>query len=145
MKDIPDEEGRYAVTPDGHVWSIRFNRWLKSCFTTRGYLCVHLGKTKTALVHRLVALTYLEPDIDRPFVNHKDGVMSNNCVSNLEWCTQAENNQHAYDNGLSPGKPHFFNHAEKLLVKTFHRAGVSKYALAKKYGCAESTIRLAVK
>ena len=145
MKNIAGEEGRYAVTPDGRVWSIRFNRWVKPCFTTRGYLCVHLGRIKTALVHRLVAQAYLEPDINRPFVNHKDGVMSNNCVSNLEWCTQAENNQHAYDIGLNPGKRHFFNNKEKLTVKIFHRAGVSKLALAKKYGCSEGTIRRAVK
>ena len=35
-------------------------------------------------------------------VNHIDGNKKNACASNLEWCSNKENSQHAHDNGLNP-------------------------------------------
>jgi hypothetical protein len=54
------------------------------------------------LVHRLVALTFLEcPGDPKDFqVNHKDGVKANNALDNLEWMTVSENATHAYESGL---------------------------------------------
>ena len=49
------------------------------------------GKRRLLLVHRLVADAFL-PNPDRlPFVNHKDENPNNNCIENLEWCTQKYN------------------------------------------------------
>ena len=49
------------------------------------------GKRRMLLVHRLVADAFL-PNPDRlPFVNHKDENPNNNCIENLEWCTQKYN------------------------------------------------------
>lgn len=55
--------------------------------------------SKNYLVHRLVATSFLPlpPSPDHVEVNHKDGDPSNNCVSNLEWCTKQENVKHSYD------------------------------------------------
>lgn len=33
-------------------------------------------------------------------MNHIDGDKDNNCLSNLEWSTNSENQRHAIDNGL---------------------------------------------
>lgn len=58
-------------------------------------------KPKTFLVHRLVAMAFVENnDTLKNCVNHKDGNPRNNNASNLEWCDHTENNNHAFDNDL---------------------------------------------
>ena len=54
------------------------------------------GVHTTIRVHRLVAEAFLPPIEGKNHVNHKDGNHKNNRLDNLEWCTQRENNLHAY-------------------------------------------------
>jgi hypothetical protein len=56
---------------------------------------------KLFLLHRLVALTFLENPENKEFVNHKDGNKLNNQLTNLEWVTCLENNMHKIQTGLS--------------------------------------------
>jgi hypothetical protein len=49
----------------------------------------------------LVAAAFIGGGLPRQHVNHKDGVKTNNHVSNLEWCTPRENVIHAWRMGLS--------------------------------------------
>lgn len=54
----------------------------------------------TAKRHRLVACKFIPNINNKPQVNHKDGNKLNNHVSNLEWCTNSENQTHALKTGL---------------------------------------------
>jgi hypothetical protein len=64
-----------------------------------GYIRVYIYK-KTFVLHRLIALTFLDNPENKDQVNHKDGNKLNNCVSNLEWVTNKENQIHKFQNGL---------------------------------------------
>ena len=62
---------------------------------------MQLGSSKNKhFVHRLVAECFLEKQEGFTFVNHKDGDKTNNCATNLEWCTMRANNIHAIQSGL---------------------------------------------
>lgn len=64
-----------------------------------GYIYVRVNKEKYAL-HRLVSFSFIENPENKPVVNHIDGCKTNNCVTNLEWCSIKENNQHNHNAGL---------------------------------------------
>jgi hypothetical protein len=111
-KDVVGFEGFYQVSDKGRVKRLptetlrkdgkRYHRplrILKPFKNPKGYLLVDLGK-KMFQVHRLVAIHFIENPKTLPQVNHKDGIKSNNEVSNLEWCTNLENMQHANQTGL---------------------------------------------
>ena len=102
MKAIPGYP-HYSVTEDGRVWSELKQIFLKEVSNGNGYkkvnLCDKITK-KPYLIHRIVALTYLDNIDNKPCVNHKNGIKSDNRVENLEWCTYSENNKHAFRTGL---------------------------------------------
>lgn len=101
-RDIPGYEGRYQVSDEGQVRS-RARGLMTPQLVNSGYYIVQPctnGKRATCLVHRLVALAFIAPDLDRPRVNHKDGDKHNNHATNLEWATDHENMAHARDHGL---------------------------------------------
>ena len=95
-KDIKDYEGRYQVSNLGNVKSLKTNKLLycSKSGRTRKYLRVGLHKNKTRKmfsVHELVAKTFIPNPNNYPCINHKDENPSNNCVTNLCWCTYKEN------------------------------------------------------
>ena len=64
-----------------------------------GYIRVYIYN-KTHLLHRLIALTFIDNPNNKTQVNHKDGNKTNNCVSNLEWVCNQQNQIHKYNIGL---------------------------------------------
>ena len=118
-KEVRGYEGIYAVSDCGQVISLPFKqryilrngvesyrrtkeKVLSQQTSNTGYLLVSLykdGVRTVRTVHSLVAETFL---IGEGEVNHKDGVKTNNSVSNLEYVTSSENKRHAVRHGLNP-------------------------------------------
>ena len=128
-KDIPNYGGLYQISNTGKIKSLNYNRThkekvLKPMLCYGNYYTVTLYKNKIKevfLVHRLVALTYIQNSQKKEYVNHKDGNKLNNNVNNLEWVTPSENNIHAFKMGLnkSPTKGKFGkdNHLSKKVYQ----------------------------
>lgn len=85
----------------GMYWTKEF---IKKPTKNRKYFSIKLHKENETLftgVHRLLAIAFIDGRTQyRDQVNHIDGNPSNNDLSNLEWCSQLENNHHAIDIGL---------------------------------------------
>lgn len=93
-KDVVHYEGLYEVSNTGKVRNKKSGRIMAQIKTNRGYLRVHLskfGNLKNELVHRLVAMAFIENPNNYPQVNHKDENKANNNVDNLEWCSRQYN------------------------------------------------------
>ena len=96
----------YEVSSCGRVRNKNTNRVLSQEISSVGYPTIRIfnaeRKRKHLNVHILVARAFL--DNPSECVNHKDGVKTNNNVENLEWCTYAYNNQHAYNKHLKKAR-----------------------------------------
>ena len=111
-KDIEGYDGYYQVSNLGRIKSLpridSMNRPVNGSITViknsnKYYRCALYknGKQKSYLIHRLVAIHFVPNIYNKPDVNHKNGVKSDNTAENLEWVTKSENSKHAYDIGLS--------------------------------------------
>lgn len=103
-KPIKGYEGVYEVSNRGNVKTLRKNKVMSQQIGKKnGYCYVGLfknGKTKKLLVHRIVAMAFIDNPMGKRTVNHKDGNKRNNAVENLEWATYSENHRHAFKIGL---------------------------------------------
>ncbi len=122
-KDILNYPG-YMVSNMGRIKSYKkeYKKYMllklnQNTLTNRVYVSITNpeGKRKNLNVSRLVAHAFIEGySEEKNTVNHKDGDVTNNKSSNLEWTTQSENNTHSY---RSLGRKKIFPNDKKYFFK----------------------------
>jgi len=146
-KEIPFAP-KYLVNEYGQVYSTKNKIILKTTMVRKYHRVSFIvdGKDKAYLVHRLVAIVFIENPENKPEVNHIDGNQNNNHVSNLEWVTREENQQHAFSLGLNTNKGEKNGRAlmtpeQAVEIYKFMLAGASTNDAVLKYGFDRSTLR----
>ena len=95
FKDIKGYPG-YQISNQGRLWSIKSQKYLSPFTNNSGYKMINIiaanGKRKGELIHRLVALAFIDNPEKKPEVNHINRDKTNNSVDNLEWVSHSENN-----------------------------------------------------
>jgi hypothetical protein len=135
----------YIVTPTGNVIRKATSKLRKPRLTQYGYFDVFLsykGITANFLIHRLVAFEHLPNPKGLPFINHKNGIKTDNRVENLEWCTSSHNQLHANRvlnryNRISRRLKCKLSEKQVLEIRSSLLKGVT---LSKIYGVATTTI-----
>lgn len=134
-KLLPPEYGPYFVSSFGRVRREKSKNSkgniLKPGNHTKGYSNVSI-KGKTRSIHRLVGIAFLGLKQGQQ-INHKDGNKKNNHLSNLETCTQKENQIHR-SMVLNKRNPRKVDAASISEIVRLKKEGHSNSSLAKKYG-----------
>jgi len=137
----------YLVSTFGNFKSNKIHskgNYLIPDVSKRGYLRVTFcenGKAKKEPAHRIVAQAFIHNPFNKPQINHDDGVKDHNYPNNLFWCTQGENNSHAYATGLAKGtafgKFGVNSHGKVVTIDQFTKQGI----FIKRFYCAKDAAR----
>lgn len=127
-KDIENYEGKYQVSSLGRVKSLDYlrtgeERILRQYKQKGGYLFVILcknNKVKKFLVHRLVALAFIDNPDCKEEIDHINTISDDNRACNLRWTTHKENS----NNVLTIAKRYGANSCNARKVLQFTKEGV---------------------
>jgi len=166
-RSVSEYEGWYSVSDHGRVRRdrpgrrTRAGRILKVTVNPRGYAVVGLtmgshASLRILHVHKLVAEAFIGPCPDGGGINHRNGVKTDNALTNLEWASPAANSAHAVATGLMPsgerssrrlyassyprGERHPQSKLTEDAVRDILSSSLTQDAMAAKYGVSQRTI-----
>lgn len=101
-KDVVGCEGIFIVSSIGTIKNLIKSKVVIQKKDRQGYLRIasRIGKNKTCSAHRIVAFAFIPNPMNKPQINHINGIKDDNRVENLEWATSHENLIHAFKTGL---------------------------------------------
>jgi len=140
----------YEITIKGVITN-KTTGYIKLAWLCKNGYCYvdlqHKGYKKKIPLHRLIATHFIDNIDNKRTVNHIDGNKQNNSISNLEWATDSENIQHAYDNKLNSQrfKLKIDEATADTLFITKIMKGISITALAKELGIGLTQLSYRIK
>ena len=136
----------YFIYDDGNVFNEKTQKFVRPQSNGR-YLKVTLyvgGKGKKYFVHRLVASAFIDNPLNKPDINHKNGIKTDNRASNLEWVTPSGNQIHSVQTNLKKHGTDLWNgkFTKEQVIEIIVRKhkGESCRKLGKEFGCDQTTI-----
>lgn len=154
-KDIAGYEGLYQISNFGTIKSLsrefyqpdRFgsiyknrtrNKILINNLSKKGYWCISLTKNaqrKQFYVHRLIANAFIPKVEGKNYINHINGIKTDNRIENLEWCTISENNTHYWrvlkKRPKREGKKLHTNYCSRACIRISQNGEIKKYKCVK--------------
>ncbi|ASZ71206.1 putative HNH endonuclease [Lactococcus phage 37201] len=135
---------KYIVYEDGNVYSLSKNKMMKPTLQKNGYYKIYICNKNTWL-HRFIMEAFNgKSDLT---VDHIDGNVQNNNLSNLEYVTQAENTRRMFER---VGTAHLKNNlngeiygCKKLVYKGLKFNSINE--LARKMGLNRKTVKNRIK
>ena len=100
----------YDLTEEGIITRVvggqgaKIGKVLKHSLNNKGYYCVILSNEngqKLCRIHRLIALHFIPNPNNHPFVDHINGIRTDNRIENLRWVTKAQNQMNMKGKGYS--------------------------------------------
>lgn len=160
---IPGLNDRYVINKNGDVKAVvditrttgrkPSGKIIKQVLSTTGYWIIYLRpiygrkNQKRFSVHRLLAMTFIPNPENKPVINHKNSIRTDNRLENIEWATYSENNSHAHKFG---GQKKYVGelHSQSILNREQVNQIRAKYKkhiytapmLAKEYGVSKGAI-----
>jgi HNH endonuclease/NUMOD4 motif len=130
----------YDISDMGRIRSWRIKKILKNkdrnIVDAYEQICLYVnGIPRHCLIHRLVAIAFIENPLGLPEVNHIDCNKHNNFVENLEWATKSRNIQHSYDIGV-----HIPPHQRPVVIVETGEIFPSQSAVARHIGGQQSHV-----
>jgi len=138
---------RMTKNRDG-TFRIRKGKKITKFNSKIGYVVCFLykdNKKHSIQLHRIIANAFIPNPKNKPFVNHINGVKSDNRIENLEWVTASENTIHAYSIGLKKKmigskNPFSILNEEKVLYIRKNYKNLGKYHISDKLGVSPVTV-----
>jgi len=106
------------------------------------------GKQSSRTVHSLVMEAFAGP-ADGMWINHKNGIKTDNRLENLEYCSASDNQRHAIATGLAPKPPvkrgveqhkARLSEIEVRRIRAYAKLNWSGKAIADFFGVGDTTV-----